>query len=252
MWEERSSTTSWPARVWLTTDTRLPIVPEATKSPAALPSRSAATASRRLTVGAPPPPPPPPLGPLALREVHLGEQVERLGDHERPRVVLQDELETLARRGDVALGEVVGGAPELLRREPAAADVDLRERVGRVAALRVLLDELPELLHRLDREPLVLLVGLELVVVAHPEPVLDEVGDLVPREEGQERLELLDRARELALAVEGLADEEARPGRERGVRMALDELAGVLPPLVVAVAILLRLSELGQVLGRRE
>src|SRR5213596_2570484 len=51
MCESRSRTTSWPARVWLTTETRLPIVPDATKRPASLPIRSAATASRRLTVG---------------------------------------------------------------------------------------------------------------------------------------------------------------------------------------------------------
>src|SRR6266851_9675397 len=51
MCESRSSTTSWPVRVWLTTETRLPMVPEATKSPAALPRRSAASASSRLTVG---------------------------------------------------------------------------------------------------------------------------------------------------------------------------------------------------------
>src|SRR2546426_7142423 len=51
MCESRSSTTSWPARVWLTTETTLPMVPEATKRPASFPSRSAAIDSSRLTVG---------------------------------------------------------------------------------------------------------------------------------------------------------------------------------------------------------
>src|SRR5437879_4777418 len=49
--ESRSRTTSWPVCVWLTTEIRLPMVPEVTKSPAAFPSRSAASASSRLTVG---------------------------------------------------------------------------------------------------------------------------------------------------------------------------------------------------------
>src|SRR2546425_1408379 len=159
MCESRSRTTSWPARVWLTTETRLPIVPDATKRPAALPSRSAAIASRRLTVGSSSQTSSPtsaraiasrisgvgrvrvserrstmsctgcrlvsPLGPepldgapaplgvavlarepaeevgglgvLALVEVHFGEQVEGLGDHERARIALEHELEPLAR-----------------------------------------------------------------------------------------------------------------------------------------------------------
>ena len=54
-----------------------------------------------------------------------------------------------------------------------------------------------ELLHGLQREALVLLHRLDLVVVAHGEPELDEVGDLVLGKEGQERLELADRLVEL-------------------------------------------------------
>src|SRR5438477_644131 len=52
--ESKSSTTSWPGRVCVTTETRLPCVPEVTKSPAGLPSRCAASASRRRTVGSSP------------------------------------------------------------------------------------------------------------------------------------------------------------------------------------------------------
>src|SRR5687768_15905837 len=51
MWESRSSTTSWPGRVWLNTDTRLPWVPDVTKRPPSCPIRSAARASSLLTVG---------------------------------------------------------------------------------------------------------------------------------------------------------------------------------------------------------
>src|SRR5919197_979749 len=237
MCESRSRTTSWPARVWLTTETRLPIVPDATKRPAALPSRSAAIASSRLTVGSSSQTSSPtsaraiasrisgvgsvrvserrstmsctalrlasPLGPepldgapaplgvavlarepaqevdglrvLALVEVHFGKQVERLGDHERARIPLEHELEPLARRARIALGEVVVGDPHFLLREPPPADVDLGERLGRVPALRVFLDEFSELLERLLREPLVLLDRLHLVVIAHRQAVLDEV-----------------------------------------------------------------------------
>src|SRR5262245_16954183 len=51
MWESRSRTTSCPGCVCVTTETRLPMVPDVTKSPAAFPIRSAASASSRLTVG---------------------------------------------------------------------------------------------------------------------------------------------------------------------------------------------------------
>src|SRR6185436_19261245 len=54
MCESRSSTTSWPACVCATTETRLPIVPDATKTAASLPRREAAIASRRWTVGSSP------------------------------------------------------------------------------------------------------------------------------------------------------------------------------------------------------
>src|ERR1043166_9316140 len=54
MCESRSRTTSWPACVCATTETRLPIVPEATKTAASLPSRAAAIASSRCTVGSSP------------------------------------------------------------------------------------------------------------------------------------------------------------------------------------------------------
>src|SRR5574337_1317656 len=51
MWESASTMISWPGRVWESTDTRFPIVPEATKSPASLPVSSAASASSRFAVG---------------------------------------------------------------------------------------------------------------------------------------------------------------------------------------------------------
>src|SRR5438132_6997311 len=296
MCESRSRTTSWPARVWLTTETRLPIVPDATKRPAALPSRSAAIASRRLTVGSSsqtssptsaraiasrisgvgrvrvserrstmsctglllalplgPEPldrPPAPLGVpvlarepaeevgglgvLALVEVHFGKKVEGLGDHERARIPLEHELEPLARRARIALREVVIGDLHFLLRQPPPADVDLGERLGRVAALGVFLDELPELVDRLLGEPLVLLDRLHLVVIAHRQAVLDEVGDLVAGEERHERLELLDGLVELRLAIVGLADQEARARRVGRVRVALDDLLEVVAGRVVA------------------
>src|SRR3970040_79201 len=51
MWESRSRMISWPGWVWESTDTRFPMVPEATKVPASFPVRSASSASRRWTVG---------------------------------------------------------------------------------------------------------------------------------------------------------------------------------------------------------
>src|SRR3989449_4013256 len=249
MCESRSSTTSWPVRVWLTTETRLPMVPEATKSPAALPRRSAASASSRLTVGSSSQPSSPtsaramasrisgvgsvsvserrstmsctgrlplgpqsrvrataplgepvvhgqaaeqlvPLGRPSLVEVHLGEQEQRLRDHERPRVFLEHQLESLTRRARITLIEVVGRDPELLLREPAAADVDLREAIGGVSARPGLLEALAELLDRLHLQPPVLLDRRHIVGRAHLEPPTDEVGDLVAREERQERPQL--------------------------------------------------------------
>src|SRR5438445_13188002 len=218
MCESRSRTTSWPARVWLTTETRLPIVPDATKRPAALPSRSAAIASRRLTVGSSSQTSSPtsaraiasrisgvgrvrvserrsttsctgsllasPLGPepldgapaplgvavlarelaeevhglgvLALVEVHFGEQVEGLGNHERARIPCEHEFEPLARRARIALREVIVGDPHFLLRQPPPADVDLGEPLGRLPNSRVLLDEPPQLADRRPGEPLIL------------------------------------------------------------------------------------------------
>src|SRR3972149_2063340 len=100
---------SWPGRVWESTDTRFPMVPAATKSPASFPVRSAARA------------PPPRRGGVALHQggegwvahaggplagVDLGEEEEGLGHLQRPRKVLQDQLQPLADRDQVALGPV--------------------------------------------------------------------------------------------------------------------------------------------------
>src|SRR5258705_7494427 len=259
---------------------RLPRVPEATKSPAALPSRSAASASSRLTVGsssqtssptsaramasrisgvgsvsvserrstmsctglslgsgepgvvesllAAPAPlgevvvdrqPPEQLDRLrvlALVEVHFGQQEQGLGDHGGPRVVLQHQLEPLPRGARVALGEVVVRDPHFLLGDPLAALVDLREAVGRVSALRVVLHELLELVERLLRQRLVLLHGLHLVVVAHRQPVLHEVRDLVAGKKSQGGLQLFYRPFGLSLAVVKLAAlEKALWGRRR-------------------------------------
>src|SRR6266705_1886161 len=286
MCESRSRTTFCPVRVWPTTETRLPIVPDATKRPAALPSRSASIASRRLTVGSSSQTSPPtssraiasrisgvgrvrvserrstmsctgfrlvsPLGPkpldgapaplgvavlarepaeevgglgvLALVEVHFGEQVEGLGDHERARIALEHELEPLARRARIALREVVIGDPHFLLRQPPPADVDLGE-------------------------PLILLDRLHLIVIAHRQAVLDEVGDLVAGEEPHERLELLDGLVELRLAIIGLADQEARARRVGRVRVALDDLLEVLAGRVVALRGQLLLSGRVELLG---
>jgi hypothetical protein len=152
----------------------------------------------------------------------------------------------------IALGEVVRGDPHFLLGQAAATDVDLGQRVGRVTAVRVLLDELLELLGRLDGEALVLLDRLELIVVAHGQAVLHEVGDLMARVEGEEGLELLHRLVELRLAVEGLADQKARPRRPRGVRVSLDDLAECLSSLDVAPALQLRLALRVQLVGGQD
>src|SRR5580765_2034627 len=316
MWESRSRTTSWPVCVWLTTAMRLPIVPEATKRPAALPSRSAASASSRLTVGsssqtssptwaramasrisgvgrvsvserrstmsctglslvagdagadepllatAAPfgevvvdgqsPEPVDRLGVLALVGVHLGEQIQRLRDDGGARIVLQHQLEPLPRRARIALSEVVVGDPHFLLGDSLAALVDLGEPVGRVPALRVFLHELLELVERLLGQRLVLLDGLHLVVVAHGQPILDQVRDLVPGEERQEPLELFHRLVELGLAIEGLADVEPRFRRVRRVRVALDDLPEILPRLVVPAITQLGFTGLVELIWRQD
>src|SRR2546426_718735 len=311
MCESRSRTTSWPARVWLTTETRLPIVPDATKRPAALPSRSAAIASRRLTVGSssqtssptsaraiasrisgvgrvrvserrstmsctgfrlvpplalePREGAPAPLGVavlarepaeevgglgvLALVEVHFGEQVEGLGDHERARIALEHELEPLARRARIALREVVIGDPHFLLRQPPRAAAVLAGPLGGVALFREPLAGFPDLANGLLGEPLILLDRLHLIVIAHRQAVLDEVGDLVAGEEPHERLELLDGLVELRLAIIGLADQKARARRVGRVRVALDDLLEVLAGRVVALRGQLLLSGRVELLG---
>src|SRR5207248_5802190 len=158
----------------------------------------------------------------------------------RARIVLDDLLQPLPRSTPVALVHVIRGDPHLFLREATAADLELRERVGGVARLRILLHELLELLHRLLRERLLLLDGFDLIVVRHREAELHEVRDLVPRIEGEERLELLRGLVEVGLAIVRLADQEARAWRVGRVRMPLDDLAELLPRLRVAF-----LGELG-------
>src|SRR2546425_650582 len=310
MWESRSRTTSWPGRVWASTEIRLPCVPDATNSPDSLPIRSAARASSRLTVGSSSHTSSPtsaramasrmagvgsvsvserrstmscmdPISALraqaldrapaelgvgvllleppqqlrghcllALAEVDLGQQPERLGDDERAGVVLEHQLQPLSGAGGVALIVVVAGDPDFFLREPAAADVDLGERVGRVPALGIFLRELPERREGLGGDGLVLLDGLQLVVERHRQLVLREIGDLVARVEAQERLELRDGLVELPLEMVGAADEVAGPRRVRGVGVALDDLLELGPRVLVAPAGQIRLSEAVQLVGR--
>src|SRR5262245_11094625 len=313
MWESRSRTTSQPGCVWPSTERRLPCVPDATKSPASLPTRSAARASRRLTVGSSSHTSSPtsaramasrisgvgsvsvserrstmscmtisgpsalplsrePLGGapteigvgeldgktvqqllgrvgFALGIVHLGQQPERLGIDERAHIVLEDQLETLAGPARIALVDVVGGHPHLFLCEAPAADVDLGQAVGGVATLWILLHHCLERLQRLLGQRMILFDRLDLVVVAHGQPILHQIGDLMARVEGQERLEFLDGLVELGIAVEGFAEQEARPRRVGGIGMAFDDLREGLPcvlvPLVVQKRFTLRIELLG-------
>src|SRR5712691_1883263 len=102
---------------------------------------------------------------LALIEVHFGQEPQRLGVHQRPRVVLDDQLEALARPARVALVVVVVGDPDFFLRDPAAADVDLGQAVRGVATLRIVLHDLLELVQRPLGQRLVLFDGLQLIVV---------------------------------------------------------------------------------------
>src|SRR5262245_27214026 len=251
MWESRSRMTSCPRSVWASTQTRLPWVPEVTNSPASLPSRSAAVASSRSTVGSSPHTSSPtgaraiasrisgvgmvrvsdrrsltsctaslplraqplrgaapivrvgeigrePLQKrgrfacLTLAGVDLGQQPERFRNDQRARVVLENQLQPLPSATRIALGEVVVRHPELLLGQPTPADVDLGQRVCRVAALRVVFEQLLELFESLGGDGLILLHRLDLVVVTHGQPILDQIGDLMSRVERQEHLELLD------------------------------------------------------------
>src|SRR5262245_38819663 len=312
MCESRSRTTSWPECVCASTDRRLPIVPELTNSALSVPTRAAAIASRRLTVGSSSHTSSPtsaramasrisgvgwvmvserrstksctgltssggaktrggpasPLGVrviggklaeqivaflgLALGEVDVGQRVERLGNHQRARILLQHELQPLTGRARVALVEVVGGDPHFLLGQLAAADVDLGERVGGVAALGIFLDELLELFERLGGESLVLLDRLELIVVAHGQAVLHEVGDLMAGVEGEEDFELLDRLVELRFSIERLADQEARERRVRRVGMTLDDLAEGFTRFQVLLLLEERLALAVELVGRQQ
>src|SRR5207302_1291000 len=171
------------------------------------------------------------LGGPRLPEVHLGEEEERLRDHERVLVVPEDALEPLAGGGGVVLlVVVVVRDEEFFLGQAAAADVDLRQRVGRVAALRVILDELLELRQRLPGERLVLLDRLHLVIVAHRETVLDEIGDLVLRVEGIRVAghDLLEPAARVLVATPRevlLAETVELFGREDGLRPGAEPCA---------------------------
>src|SRR4029077_13713105 len=277
--------TSWPARVWASTETRLPWVPEETKSAASLPVRRGATSSSRRTVGSSSHTSSPTsaraiasrmawvgsvrvserrsttscmgalpggglealgraLAPVGVRVfvgglaehplrflgpavdlVDLAQAEERLGDHERARELFHDLLEPLAARGRVALIDVVGRHPQLLLGQTGTADLDLGQHVRGVEALRVLAHQELERLHRLAGDLLVLLHRLHLVVVAHGEPELDQIGDLVAGIEGHEALELLDGLVELSFPVVRLPDQEARPRRVSRLRGPLRQLA---------------------------
>src|SRR2546430_11889068 len=83
--------------------------------------------------------------------------------------------------------------------------------------------------------PYTTLFRLHLIVIAHRQAVLDEVGDLVAGEEPHERLELLDGLVELRLAIIGLADQKARARRVGRVRVAPDDFLEVLPGRAVSL-----------------
>src|SRR5688572_32992290 len=192
------------------------------------------------------------VGGATLAEVDVGEERKRLRDHGRARVVLDDLLEARLGPERIALADVPGRDPDFLLREAAATDLDLGQRVRRVATLGVILHQLLELLHRLGGKALVLLDGLDLVVVGHGVPVLHQVGDLMARVERHERLELLGRLGELRVAIERLADEEARARRVRRVRMSLGHLAEMLTGFRVALLLQLRFTELVELIGRQD
>src|SRR6266540_5292511 len=302
MWESASRMISCPGRVWVSTETRLPWVPEETKSAASLPERRAASSSRLRTVGsscqtssptsaraiaslmagvgrvrvserrstmscmglprsrgleplgrAAAPfgigvfgshPPEGLLGLLgaAVARVHLTETVERLRDHEGARIVLDHVLQPLAGGCRVALVDVIAGHPQLLLGHPPPADVDLGQSVGGVAALRVLPDQTLEGFHRLLRDALVLLHGLHLVVVAHGQPELHEVGDLMAWIEREEGLELLDGLVPFALPIIGFPAEETGARSVRRLGVPLDDLLERRARVLVAVPVQLLLA----------
>src|SRR5262245_59660361 len=186
------------------------MVPDVTKSPAAFPIRSAASASSRLTVGSSSHTssptsaramasrmagvgsvsvserrstisctgsplgllealagPTPPfgerilggqlleqlrgLGRTAFPKPDVGEHPERFRNDEGSGQFLERELQALARGRRISLVVVVGGDPDLFLGETATADVDLGQRVAGVATLRILLDQLLELIEGLQR-----------------------------------------------------------------------------------------------------
>ena len=88
---------------------------------------------------------------------------------------------------------------------------------------------------RLLGEPLALLDRLHLVVVAHRQPVLHEVRDLMAGVEREEGLELPDGLVEVAVAIMALADQEAGARGVRRGRVALDDLLEALARFVVAL-----------------
>src|SRR3990172_8929452 len=139
-------------------------------------------------------------------EQRLGLLEESLGGGRRAAVLLEDHVVTLDRGLPVALPDVVVGDPQLLLGQPQAAGLDLHDRVRRVAALGVLLDELLELGDRPGGRRLVALDGRHVVEVAPGQAVLDQVGDRVTRVETHEAFQLLDRLGVLPLPVVGLAE----------------------------------------------
>src|SRR5262249_30537848 len=193
------------------------------------------------------------LGGLSLARVDVGEAVEGFGDDEAPGIVLEHGLQALASGyGGVLVLHVIGGDPQLFLGETTPAHLDLGEGVGGIPAVGILAHQLLELLDGLDGRALVLLHRLHLVVVAHGEPVLHEVGDLVTRIEGHEGLELLDGLVEGAFTVVRLADEEARPRRVLRLRMPLHDLLEARARLRVVLLLHVLLALLIEILGGEE
>src|SRR5262245_36996515 len=174
------------------------------------------------------------LGISPVRRVDLGQPVHRLGNDQGAGVVLDHALEALARGDRVALVQVVACHPQLLLGQPAPADVDLGQGIRSIAALGVLPHERLQGVHRLLGDHLILFDRLHLVVIAHRQPVLRQVGDLMPRVEREEDLELLDGLVPLALPIVRLPQEEPRPRRIDRLGVALDDLLKRRPRLGVA------------------
>src|SRR3990172_12490972 len=122
------------------------------------------------------------VGALGLSGFSLGgqnfaEKVERFRNHEGAWLLFKDDIDPWEGGSVVLPREVIGGDPELFLSQTLPAEVDLRERIGRVPAARIFLHQLPERFERFRRVGLVLFNRLHLVVIAERQSVLGEISD---------------------------------------------------------------------------